>query len=155
MEPLFQKDLLIRIFERTNGDSWLEEHQGIRGSTSRRRRTKHMMDPRWRPWYDARKGTSLEFTEQAAKLIREHRFRNPQVVNKEMTVAGILTILEELWRGERRGNNSRRCACPQCRGCSVDGVGHGGGLTRRAGQMWIHERLSSLRGESCTLWDKV
>jgi hypothetical protein len=49
LEPLFQNDLLIKTSDRTNGDSWPEQHLGIPGSPNRRWRTKHIMDPRWRP----------------------------------------------------------------------------------------------------------
>jgi hypothetical protein len=31
LEPLLQDDLVIKILERTNGDSWREEHLGIPG----------------------------------------------------------------------------------------------------------------------------
>jgi hypothetical protein len=47
LEPLFQNDSLVKIFERTNGDSWLEGNLGAPGSTSRRCRAKDMRDPRW------------------------------------------------------------------------------------------------------------
>jgi hypothetical protein len=77
LEPLFQNDLLIKTLERTNGDSWLEEHLGIPGSTSRRWRTKHIRHPDWRPWCNPRKGTSLKFTERDVELIRQHLFRHP------------------------------------------------------------------------------
>jgi hypothetical protein len=31
------------------------------------------------------------------ELIRQHLFRNPQMVSEEVIAAGILTILQELW----------------------------------------------------------
>jgi hypothetical protein len=46
-------------------------------------------------------GTSRKFTDQDVELIREHLFRNPQVVNKEVTAMGILALLQELWRAAR------------------------------------------------------
>jgi hypothetical protein len=33
---------------------------------------------------------------EEVELIRQHLFRNPQVVSEEVTAAGILTILQEL-----------------------------------------------------------
>jgi hypothetical protein len=45
LEPPLQNDLLVKILERTNGDSWLAEHLGIQGSTPRHWRTKHIADP--------------------------------------------------------------------------------------------------------------
>jgi hypothetical protein len=34
---------------------------------------------------------------EGVELIRQHLFRNQRVVSKEVTAAGILTILQELW----------------------------------------------------------
>jgi hypothetical protein len=44
------------------------------------------------------KGTRGKFTEQDVELIRERLFRKPQVVQKEVTGAKILTLLQELRR---------------------------------------------------------
>jgi hypothetical protein len=46
---------------------------------------------------------SMKFTEQDEELIRERRVRNPRPVNKAVTGAGILTILQELRGAARPG----------------------------------------------------
>jgi hypothetical protein len=45
----------------------------------------------------------LKFTERDVELIRERLFCNSRVMNKEVNATGILTLLQELWRAARPG----------------------------------------------------
>jgi hypothetical protein len=147
--------LLIKRLDRTRRDSWLGEHLGICGSTSRRWQTKHIMDPRWTPWCNPGKGTSMKFTEQDVELIRRHLFRNQQVVNKEVTEAGILTLLQELWRASRPGQQFPEMSLSRVQM-----------MLSRWGWSWrrAHKKRRpnadppaaiEFAGRSCTLWHKV
>jgi hypothetical protein len=82
LELLFHRDLLVKIFERTTGVSGPGEYLEIAGSPNRQWRAKHMVDPRWRRWYNPRKCTSLKFTEHDVDMTGPHFFRNPQAVTK-------------------------------------------------------------------------